>query len=95
MSGTDDGATPEGAEPRTNLRGAVIFAIAIVLVAAVVVGVFAFGGKSDPVCAEWEDAKAEWVATFAPIQQRTKSDLADFQGWVEIDGTRVDRPEGC
>jgi len=95
MGETENQPEPEGTAPRTNLRGAVVFAIAVVVVAAVVIGVIALGGGTDPECREWEDAKAEWVATFAPIQRQTKSDLADFQGWVEVDGERVDRPEGC
>lgn len=87
----------EGRQPeaRTNVRGAWIFAIAVIVVAIVAIGLFLAAGGSDAACSDWEDAKTEWVATFPPIQQNTKSDLADFQGWVELNGQRVDRPKGC
>jgi hypothetical protein len=80
---------------RTNSRGAWIFVAAVLVITLIVVGIFLASGGSDPACDEWEKAKSEWVSSFPPIQQQTKSDLADFQGWVENDGQRTDRPEGC
>lgn len=91
--------TPEppqgGAERRTNPRGALIFAAAVIVVAIIAIGLFLTVGGNDPACDEWIEAKTEWVTSFPPIQQDTKADLAEFQGWVEIDGERIDRPEGC
>jgi hypothetical protein len=80
---------------RTNPRGAWIFVIVVLVIALVVVGVFLSAGSSDPACDAWDEAKSEWVSSFPPIQQQTKSDLADYQGWVEVGGQRTDRPEGC
>jgi heme A synthase len=86
---------PDGnGERRTNPRGALIFAAVVVVLAIILVGLFLTAG-GDEACDDWTAAKTEWVSSFPPIQQSSKSDLADFQGWVEIDGERVDRPEGC
>lgn len=82
-------------EAQTNRRGAMIFGAAVVVVAIVVVVLFMFVGKEDPACDEWEQAKNEWVSSFPPIQRQTNADLANFQGYVDLDGERVTRPEGC
>lgn len=87
--------TPIQPGERTAARAAWIFGVALLVVAVVVVGLFFFAGQGDPACDGWEEAKSEWVETFPPIQRQINADLADFQGWVEIDGQRVDRPEGC
>lgn len=84
-----------GGGSRTNPRGALVFAAVVVVVAIIAIGLFLTVGGNDPACDEWIDAKTEWVTSFPPIQQDTKADLADFQGWVEIDGERIDRPEEC
>lgn len=82
-------------EARTNPKGALVFVIAVVVVAVVVIGLLVTAGSGDEACADWEAAKAEWVESYPPIQRETQADLADFQGWVELNGERIERPEGC
>ena len=81
--------------PRTYSRAAWIFGVAFLVVAMVVVGLLLFAGRGDPMCDEWEEARSEWVETFPPIQRQINADLADFQGWIDVDGQRVVRPDGC
>ena len=82
-------------EPQTNRRGALMFGAAIIVVAIILVGLFMFVGQGDPACDRWEEAKNEWVSSFPPIQRQTNADLANFQGYVDLNGERVTRPEGC
>lgn len=82
-------------EPQTNKRGALMFGAGIIVVAVVLVVLFMFAGKGDSACDQWEEAKTEWVSSFPPIQRQTNADLANFQGYVDLNGERVTRPEGC
>jgi hypothetical protein len=89
-------ASPTDPTPKTNPRGAWIVAIVlIVVILAAGVTVLLVSRNADPACADWNRSKAEWVASFPPIEQKTKADLADYQGWVDLNGARVARPDGC